>query len=126
MSRSLHFHEPTVAESRQLLHWLETLTDSIVRQRIEVILMLCIMPIATEVAQLFNLHLNTVLYICALLQSATFALDHGTASRWFPAADRPTTRVTDCRFRPTDADGAGSHLRHLVFGTFAMVHYQET
>jgi transposase len=62
MSRSLHFHKPTTAESRQLLHWLETMTDPIVRQRIQVIVMLCILPIATEVAQLFNLHLNTVLY----------------------------------------------------------------
>jgi len=62
MSRSLHFHKPTAAESRQLLHWLETITDPTVRQRIEVIVMLCILPIATEVAQLFNLHLNTVLY----------------------------------------------------------------
>ena len=62
MSRSLHFHKPTVAELRQLLHWLETVTDPIVRQRIEVIVMLSILPIATEVAQLFDLHLNTVLY----------------------------------------------------------------
>ena len=62
MSRSLHFHKPTTAESRQLLHWLETSTDPIVRQRIQVIVMLCILPIATEVAQLFDLHLNTVLY----------------------------------------------------------------
>ena len=62
MSRSLHFHKPTVAESRQLLQWLENVTDPIVRQRIEVIVMLSILPIATEVAQLFDLHLNTVLY----------------------------------------------------------------
>jgi transposase len=62
MSRSLHFHKPTAVESRQLLQWLETITDPIVRQRIEVILMLCFVPIATEVAQLFNLHVNTILY----------------------------------------------------------------
>ncbi len=61
MSRPLHFHKPTRTELRQLLHWLEALTDPVVRQRIEIIVTLCYMPIATEVAELFNLHLNTIL-----------------------------------------------------------------
>lgn len=62
MSRPLHFNKPTPKELRQLLLWLETNTDARVRQRIEVILSLCTLPTATEVAQLFNLHLNTVLW----------------------------------------------------------------
>jgi len=61
MARPLHFHKPTNTELRQLLHGLETIIDPVIRQRIEVIVTLCYTPIATEVAQLFNLHLNTVL-----------------------------------------------------------------
>jgi transposase len=62
MARPLNFHKPTRAELRQLLQWLETITDPIIRQRIEVIVTLCFTPIATEVAQLLDLHVNTVLY----------------------------------------------------------------
>jgi hypothetical protein len=37
MARRLHFHKPTRTELRQLLHWLETATDPLVRQRSEVL-----------------------------------------------------------------------------------------
>ncbi len=62
MARYLHFYKPTRIELRQLLHWLETITDPVIRQRIEVIVTLCFTPVATEVAQLLNLHRNTILY----------------------------------------------------------------
>jgi hypothetical protein len=61
MPRPLHFNKPTHKELRQLLLWLESNADARVRQRIEIILALCTLPTATEVAQLCNLHLNTVL-----------------------------------------------------------------
>lgn len=62
MARPLHFHKPTRAELRALLTILETATDPIVRQRAEVIVWLCVTSVATEVAELMNLHLSTVLY----------------------------------------------------------------
>jgi transposase len=58
----LDFHKPTGSELRTLLHGLESVTDPVVRKRIEVIVWLCVTPIATEVAQLLNLSLRTVLY----------------------------------------------------------------
>ncbi len=61
MPRPLHFNKPTPNEWRQLLLWLESNVDARVQQRIEVILVLCTLPSATEVAQLLNVHLNTVL-----------------------------------------------------------------
>jgi transposase len=61
MARPLNFHKPTHKELRQLLHWLETVIDPSTRQRLEVIVTLCLTPIATEVAQLLDLHVNTVL-----------------------------------------------------------------
>lgn len=61
MPRPLHFNKPTRTELSQLLLWLESNADARVRQRSEVILALCTLPSATEVAQLFNLHLNTAL-----------------------------------------------------------------
>lgn len=61
MPRLVHFNKPTRQELRQLLGWLESNVDSRVRQRIEVILALCTLPTATEVALLCNVHLNTVL-----------------------------------------------------------------
>lgn len=61
MARPLHFHKPNRAELRALLTILETATDSIIRRRAEVILWLSLTPNASEVAELMNLHLNTVL-----------------------------------------------------------------
>jgi transposase len=60
MARRLHFHKPTRQELRALLILLQQTTDRIVRQRIEVILSLCAIPIAKEVAGLFDLHPNTI------------------------------------------------------------------
>jgi transposase len=62
MSRPLNFHKPTGTELRTLLHGLESVTDPIIRKRIEVIVWLCVTPIATEVAQLLNVSLRTILY----------------------------------------------------------------
>lgn len=61
MARPLHFHKPTRQEFRMLLTLLQQTTDRIVRQRIEVIVALSVIPIATEVAKLFDLHPNTIL-----------------------------------------------------------------
>jgi hypothetical protein len=62
MARPLHFHKPTRAELRALFSILETATDPVVRQRAEVIIWLCMTSVASEVAELMNLHLSTVLY----------------------------------------------------------------
>ncbi len=62
MARTLHFNKPTHTELRQLLHWLETVSDPIVRKRIDVTLALCAITVASEVAEIFDLHLNTVLH----------------------------------------------------------------
>lgn len=62
MARPLNFHKPTGIEFRTLLHWLESTTDPIIRKRIEVIVWLCVTPIATEIAQLLNVSLRTILY----------------------------------------------------------------
>lgn len=51
MARPLNFHKPTGPEFRTLVHWLESVTDPIIRKRIEVIVWLYVTPIATEVAQ---------------------------------------------------------------------------
>lgn len=61
MARPLHFQKPTRAELRALFSILETATDPIVQQRAEVIIWLCMTWVASEVAELMNLHLNTVL-----------------------------------------------------------------
>jgi transposase len=58
----LHFHKPTRAELQALLTILETVTDPVVRQRAEVIVWLGVTSVATEVAELMNLHLSTVMY----------------------------------------------------------------
>ena len=62
MSRPLHFHKPSRAELRTLFSLLETATDPIIRQRATAIVWLCITAMATEVAQILNVHLNTVLH----------------------------------------------------------------
>jgi transposase len=62
MARPLHFHKPTPVELRALLTILETATDPIVRQRAEVIIWLGVTSVASEIAELINLHLSTVLY----------------------------------------------------------------
>ncbi len=62
MARPLHFHKPTRAELQALLTILETVTDPIVRQRAEVILWLGMTSVASEVAELMNRHLSTVMY----------------------------------------------------------------
>jgi transposase len=62
MARPLHFHKPSRAELRALLTILETATDPVIRRRAEVILWLSLTPNASEVAELMNLHLNTVLH----------------------------------------------------------------
>jgi transposase len=61
MARPLHFHKPTDTEFRALLALLETATDSQILKRAEVIIWLCVSGIATEVAQLLDLHRVTVL-----------------------------------------------------------------
>lgn len=61
MSRPLHFHKPSRAELRTLLSLLETAADPIIRQRATTIVWLSITAIA-KVAQILNMHLNTVLY----------------------------------------------------------------
>ncbi len=61
MARLLHFHKPTATEFRALLALLETATDPYILKRAEVIVWLCVSGIASEVAQLLNLHLVTVL-----------------------------------------------------------------
>ncbi len=61
MARSLNFHKPTDTEFRALLALLETATDPQILKRAEVIIWLCVSGIATDVAQLLDLHRVTVL-----------------------------------------------------------------
>ena len=61
MARPLNFHKPSSAELRALFTLLETTTDPHILKRAEVIIWLCVSGIASEVAQLLDLHLVTVL-----------------------------------------------------------------
>ncbi len=61
MSRSLHFHNPTNPELRALLAILESTSNPQILQRAEVIVWLCLISIASEVAEIMNLHLSTIL-----------------------------------------------------------------
>ncbi len=61
MARPLNFHKPTDTEFHALLALLETATEPQILRRAEVIIWLCVSGIATEVAQLLDLHRVTVL-----------------------------------------------------------------
>jgi hypothetical protein len=57
----LNFHKPTSAELQTLITLLETATDPHILKRTKVILWLCIVGTACEVARIIDLHLVTVL-----------------------------------------------------------------
>jgi transposase len=61
MSRSLHFQKPTSPELRALIAILESAPHPLILQRAEAILWLCMVGIASEVAEIMNLHLSTIL-----------------------------------------------------------------
>jgi len=119
MARPLNFHKPTGTEFRTLLHWLESGADPVIRKRIEVIVWLCVTPIATEVAQLLNVSLRTILYYvhCFNRGRLRWIMRHHSVGR--PRQISPRTEqqiVTLAQHDPSAYD--------LTYGTWSLARLQ--